>query len=300
MALDDGSPRRAETAGELGAERGGVDPADGPLLVLQPPGVEREPRAGRVLDLRPDHGVGVELGVGRPAGVLSEEGDGEAAGVDLIHTVLPSAGDGSVALEPVERGHDGVVVRGEHLGTKPWIIRQRPQHRHRLGGRERRVERSRRSIDEAAADWRPVDRVPGVEHSPQLPGIDLIAQTDGGSAGAPPPAGRFVGVEVVVDGTTGGCVEVGALGQTGVVLDKPGKPFASGLERRHPEHGNQPCDVDALVCRVAAGPGGTMSVVAARRRVSGLTLAAGCCGRPMGGAPRGMARARTSYLRRGG
>ena len=46
----------------------------------------------------------------------------------------------AVGLEPAECGVDCGVVCGEDLGTHPRIRAERPQHRHRLRRRERRVE----------------------------------------------------------------------------------------------------------------------------------------------------------------
>ena len=59
-------PGDAEAVGELGAQGGVVDPADRALLLLEEPGVERQPPPGRVLDLGRDDGVGVQLRVHRP------------------------------------------------------------------------------------------------------------------------------------------------------------------------------------------------------------------------------------------
>src|SRR5690606_22834518 len=96
------APLDAEAVGELAAQGGVVDPADGALLVLEEAGVEGEPSAGRVLDLGRDQGVGVQLGVDRPGGVLAEQGGRRASGVDLVGAVSASSGDGTVLLEPVE------------------------------------------------------------------------------------------------------------------------------------------------------------------------------------------------------
>ena len=77
---DTGSHCDAEAVGELGSEGGVVDPADRALLVLQEPGIQREPPAGRVLDLRRDHRVGVQLRIDGPGGVLAEHRDGRPRG----------------------------------------------------------------------------------------------------------------------------------------------------------------------------------------------------------------------------
>lgn len=104
------TPRRAD---QLRAQGGGVDPADGTLLVLEEASVEGQPLAGRVLDLAPDHGVGVELRVGLPAGVLAEQRSHKALGIDLVNAVLASSGDPAVVLQPVQCGDHGGVVGGQ-------------------------------------------------------------------------------------------------------------------------------------------------------------------------------------------
>jgi hypothetical protein len=133
VALDHRPPHHAEPCGQLGAEGRGVDPADGALLALQEPSVERQPLAGGVLDLGGHDGVGVQLGIGAAAGVLAEQRHGEALGVDLIDAVLAPPGHRPVLLEPVEGGHHGGVVGGQDLGSYEGIGRDRPQHRHALG-----------------------------------------------------------------------------------------------------------------------------------------------------------------------
>ena len=121
MAVDNRVPADAEAGGELGAEGGVVDPADGALLVLEKARVEGEPAATAVLHLGPDEGVRVQLGIDAAAGVLAEQRHGQALGVDLVHAVGADAGDRAVALEPAERRGDRGVVGGEHLGPHPGI-----------------------------------------------------------------------------------------------------------------------------------------------------------------------------------
>ena len=123
-----GPPVDAEAAGQLGSEGGVVDPADGGLLLLQEPGVQREPPPGRVLDLGRDDGVRMELGVDGAGGVLAEQGRGDAAGVDLVDAVGAPPGDRPVCLEPAERRVDGGFVGSEHLGPHPRIRSEGPQH----------------------------------------------------------------------------------------------------------------------------------------------------------------------------
>ncbi len=117
VALDHWSPGDAETARQLGPQGRGVDPADGALLALQEPGVERQPLAGGVLHLGGHDGVGVQLGIGAAAGVLAEQRDGQASGVDLLDAVLPPPGHRPVVLEPVDGSHHSGVVGGQHLGS---------------------------------------------------------------------------------------------------------------------------------------------------------------------------------------
>jgi hypothetical protein len=51
VAVDDRTPSDAEADGELGPQGGVVDPADAALLVLEEPGIQRQPRAGRAWTL---------------------------------------------------------------------------------------------------------------------------------------------------------------------------------------------------------------------------------------------------------
>jgi hypothetical protein len=73
VAIDHRAPSDTEAGGHLGAQGGVVDPADAALLVLEEPGIQRQPRARRVLDLGPDHRVGVQLRIGGAARVLAEQ-----------------------------------------------------------------------------------------------------------------------------------------------------------------------------------------------------------------------------------
>lgn len=128
MAALDRIPGDLEAAGQFAAERGVVDPADRSLLVLEEPGVEGEPAAGRVLDLGGDEGVGVQLRVNRPGGVLAKSGNDQAPGVDLVDAVPPPSCDRPVPLEVAERRVHRRVVGGEDLGPDPRVRRQGPQH----------------------------------------------------------------------------------------------------------------------------------------------------------------------------
>ena len=96
--LRDRLPVEAEPAGQLGAQGGVVDPRQGPLLGLEPPGIQRQPHAGAVLDLGGDHCVGVQLRVGGTACVLAEHPRRKALGVDLVHPPVAAAGDQPVPL----------------------------------------------------------------------------------------------------------------------------------------------------------------------------------------------------------
>ena len=72
-----------------------------PVQALQEPGVEGQPAPGGVLDLCGDDGVAVQLGIGSPAGVLTEHGHGQALGIDLVDTVRPPPGHRPMPLDQV-------------------------------------------------------------------------------------------------------------------------------------------------------------------------------------------------------
>lgn len=230
-----GLPGDAEPVGQLGAEGGVVDPAGGTLLAEEPAGVEGEPLAGGVLDLRPDHGVGVQLRVQRPGGVLTEHRDRETSGVDLVDAVGPVPCHVPVPLDPGERRLHGGVVSGEDLPLHGRVVGQGPQHRHRLGRRERGVVAPRRLGPVPAPHLVPAARVPGLEHEFELRTVDLAREAGGGDAPTPPATRRLVGIGVVGGGA-------------GVVAGDGPDPGHRCVQHRDPHHAGTPGGANATVC----------------------------------------------------
>ena len=261
-ALLVGPPVDVQTGGQLGPERGVVDPSDGGLVLLEEPGVERQPPPGRVLDLGRDDGVGMELRVDGAGRVLAEQRGGDPTGVDLVDAVGASPGDRPVVLEPPERRVHRCLVSSEHLGPHPRIGGERPQHRDRLRRRERAIEPAGRLAAELPSDLRPRGRVAAVEQLTQLRSGDLAFEAERAPPGAPPLSRWLVGVEVVVDRTAAqpaGTLLV--LGQARVVVEQLPELLVGRLERLathhddHRPHGcpaacpvRYPARANALVC----------------------------------------------------
>lgn len=228
-------PAESEAGGQLGAEGGVVDPADGALLLLEEASVEREPAAGRVLDLGADHGVGVQLRIDGAGGVLAEHRHGQALGVDLEDAVLPPPGDRPMDLEPVERRQHGGVMSGEHLGPHPGVGRERPQHRDRLRGRERRIEPTRRGVSEPPTKRPAGRRMAPFEQRLQRVRGDSVVEPERRPPTAVPTPRRFVGIEVVVDRPTP-WPRTPVVRETGVVGEQVREASTGCLQRRHPHH----------------------------------------------------------------
>jgi len=228
-------PAESEARGELGTEGGVVDPADGALLLLEEASIEREPAAGRVLDLGADYGMGVQLRIDGAGGVLAEHSHGQAPGVDLEDAVLPPTGERPVDLEPVERRQDRSVMGGEHLGPHPRVRRERPQHRDRLRSRECRVEPPRRGITEPPAERTAGRGVAPFEQRPQVVRSDGAVEPERRASSAVPAPGRFVGIEVVVDRPMP-WRRTPVVRKAGVVGEQVREASARRLQRRHPHH----------------------------------------------------------------
>jgi hypothetical protein len=231
-----GLPGDAEAVGELGPEGSVVDPADRALLAHQEPGVERQPPPSRVLHLRRDHRVAVQLGIDRPGRVLAEHRHGQALGVDLMDTVGAPAGDRAVGLQPPERGVDPGVMGGQDLSLHEPVRRQGPQGRDRLRRRERRIEPPGRPITEGTTQASAGAGVLGFEQRTEVLTGHLTVKAERRTTVAPPAAGRFVRVEVVVDRTLRRAPAGPVLGQTGVVADHRADTRPGRLQRRHPHH----------------------------------------------------------------
>lgn len=191
----------------------------------------------------------VQLRVHAATGVLAEQRRDETLGVDLVHPVGAAPGDGTVALEPAQGGGHRCVVRGEDLGPHEGVGGQGPQDRHRLWGREGRVETPRRLVAEAAAERLTGVGMSALQHPPQLVALDLTAEPDCMTTVSPPSSRRLVRVEVVVDRAPTKTVP-GALilGQARVVVDDVRDARSSRIQRRYPEHEGHPGGANALVC----------------------------------------------------
>lgn len=251
VADSEGFPCGAETSGQLGAQRGVVDPADGALLLSQKPRVERQPLAASVLNLGGDHRVGVELRIRGAAGVLTEHRRGHPLRVDLVDAVTTATGQRAVSFEPSHGGFDRGVVRRSDLGSHPRILRQRPQHRDRLGCGERRVEAADSALAEAAAQRPAAGRMPCGEHRGELLRAHLPVEVERVAPCSPPAPRRLVRIQVVVHRTTPGAL-AGPLivGEVRVVGEQAADPTAAGgLQRGHPQHETVPASGNAIVCR---------------------------------------------------
>ena len=189
----------AETLSEVSLEAGVVGLGDRDHRFVQWPTVDGEPLVLPFdFHLVRDRDVGVQVGLAR-AGVAVGEGGGEHSfGVDLLHTVGAEPSEQGVALEPVERVFDRVVVRGfdrfGHLSRG-----QRPQGTDRLHRGEGDVVSGdggglgTRVLGDPAAEFAVVERCAaefGLEHLAGDSGADLRAdivvdrrvggQTEGG------------------------------------------------------------------------------------------------------------------------
>ena len=234
-------PGDTETSGQLGSEGGVVYPADGALLLLEEPGIQRQPPPGRVLHLRCNDGVGVELRVDRPRRVLPEQRSDDAFGVDLVDAVSSPSSHGTLRLEPAERSINRSVMCGEHLSPHERVGRQRPQRRHRLRRREGGVEPSGRRPTEPATQYPGVLRMPALQQRSQIDASDLARQPQRVKTSAPPPAGWLVGVEVIVDRPPEPSVRPGpVLDQPGVVVEQLADAAGRHLQRLAPHHRHHP------------------------------------------------------------
>ena len=200
LAVLDVVPAHAEAAGQLRSEPGGVEGRDGALVVLEGAGVERQPPTVGGHHPVDDDEVGVDLGVMRPAGVLTEGSGDQAVGVDGPDLPVDSVPAVGVVLDPTERGGDGCVVRVEDLVADAFVA-DGVQDGHRLRRRAGDVEASDRALVVTGAEQRAVDRVPPVHEREEVVVVGLAREPQRLGPTAEPLAGWLVAVEVVPAGT---------------------------------------------------------------------------------------------------
>ena len=115
-AVDDRSPRDAESTGEFVAEMRLVDVAGGERVRVEMPGVEGAPSAVvGAADHVGHNDVGVEVRVGGTARAVTEGCSDEPVGRHLLGPVVTSTGHGGVSFEVTDRGIDSTVVGGGDL-----------------------------------------------------------------------------------------------------------------------------------------------------------------------------------------
>ncbi len=240
-------PLNPETLGQLGSKGGTVDPRHRELLLHQEPSIERQPPARPILHPVPHHGMRVQLRIQRPRRVLPELGNGEALGVDLEHAVRPSPRQRPVPLQPAQRRVDRRLVRRHRLRPHPLVIGQRPEQRHRLRRRERRVIPPSRLLPERTSELVPRLGVPTVEHPPERLRIDLVAdlEPDRVEPAPPPPPRRLDRVRAIRPRPHHRVRQV-RLGQ--IPNDRPDPAAHRGMQHRDPHHRRPPPDDNATVC----------------------------------------------------
>ncbi len=109
-SIDRLTPPHAKAAGQLGAQAGVVDGAEGALIELDGPGVERQPSAVWRPHPIGDHDVRVKLGIERPTRVLAEDRGDDPLGVEHGDLAVDAVAGVGMTLDPVDHhGHGGVM-----------------------------------------------------------------------------------------------------------------------------------------------------------------------------------------------
>jgi hypothetical protein len=144
-------PRHAQPAGQLGAQGSVEHWSTSALGAVYGVGVQRRPAAVRAPGHVGDQDMSVQLGVAGTAGAMPEPGGDETAaaqpaGPELLRVALvggpvvrPPAHEARLPLQPSQRLVNRGVQRLDDVAAHQ-RIRQRVQHRHRLGGREGEIE----------------------------------------------------------------------------------------------------------------------------------------------------------------
>ena len=194
------TPDHPEPARQLGSQRGLVEHAGRLGLLEQRPPVQRPPGAILgVANLVEDETVRVQLRVQGAAGAMLEPGDYQPLGVADHHAVATTTRERGVVLEirqpcVLDRRH----MRRPHQGAQ-LSIAESEQQRHRLRGRERRVE-----ADHPVGTPRTTELLAGpgmarfTERENQRLGRDRAGDTGRGRAGTGPHPRRFPRARVVV------------------------------------------------------------------------------------------------------
>ena len=128
-----------KAAGELVGEQIVIDLRDHDDRVVQSPGVHRQPRPVRAVDLVGDDEVGVQVRVPRTGVPVVEPGRDQAIDLLLLAAVGSGSSERRGVLQEGQRMLDGGPVRGQNrrLGG---LVGHRPQGRDRLRRGERQVE----------------------------------------------------------------------------------------------------------------------------------------------------------------
>ncbi len=93
-------PTDPESSGELGAEVGVVESGEGALVHDQRTGIQRQPAAIAGRDPVGDNGVGVQLRVEGPAGVLTKQPHHDPLGVHRDYLAVAAHSGVGVGLDP--------------------------------------------------------------------------------------------------------------------------------------------------------------------------------------------------------
>ena len=137
LAVHDLTEGDAVAVGELGPQHRLIQPAQRPLMLLQHPGIQREPAAVDGLHLGRDHQMGVQLRIIQPGRRLPERPHRQPLRIGMQPAAVRT--DPGRRPEPLQivdhRPHGDVVTLGQ-----AGVAGQRPPHRQRLRRRHRRIK----------------------------------------------------------------------------------------------------------------------------------------------------------------
>jgi hypothetical protein len=190
-------PPHTEAAGHLGVQGGVVHRGEGLLVELDQPGVQRQPLPGLGADLGDHDGVGVQLRVVRPAGVLPERRDCHAVGVHRHDLAAVSDASGRVPVDEVDDRGDSSVLGGFDLALHVGLPHA-PEDREALRCGEGHVVPADRVVAVAATAQDGARRVEPVEEGLEGVGVDVAVEAGQGSTATEPLSGRLELLVVIV------------------------------------------------------------------------------------------------------